>query len=142
MISGSSRISESDCVTEVIFHVSSQLLLGPNELDILFIRNMLYLPIICSFWNLNLLFVFFLAFLFIQHGLFPFSPCFLDAVRKSVSEASISSPHTDPPVHTDPSEFSNRKLSVKSRTCQDLGSHSNPVPSSAPLLSERAVGHT
>uniref|UniRef100_A0A3B4GFC2 Hormone-sensitive lipase n=1 Tax=Pundamilia nyererei TaxID=303518 RepID=A0A3B4GFC2_9CICH len=61
-----------------------------------------------------------------------------DAVRKSISEANISSPHTDPPVPTDLSEFPNRKLSVKSQTCQNLGSHSNPIPSSAPLLSERA----
>ncbi|CAI5663634.1 hormone-sensitive lipase isoform X1 [Oreochromis niloticus] len=61
-----------------------------------------------------------------------------DAVRKSISEANISSPHTDPPVPTDLSEFPNRKLSVKSQTCQNLGSHNNPIPSSAPLLSERA----
>nr|XP_020445853.1 hormone-sensitive lipase isoform X2 [Monopterus albus] len=56
-----------------------------------------------------------------------------DAVRKSISEAFISSPHSDPPV---PSELPNRKLSVKSQTCQDLGSHSISTSHSASLLSE------
>ncbi|XP_062255900.1 hormone-sensitive lipase isoform X1 [Platichthys flesus] len=60
-----------------------------------------------------------------------------DAVRKSISEASISSPHADPPVASGPSEILTRKLSVKSQTCQDLGSHSSSTLHSAPLLSER-----
>ncbi|XP_068591397.1 hormone-sensitive lipase isoform X2 [Cebidichthys violaceus] len=60
-----------------------------------------------------------------------------DTVRKSISEASISSPHADPPVASDTSEFPSRKLSVKSQTCQDLGSHNNSTSHSAPLLSER-----
>ncbi|XP_054869721.1 hormone-sensitive lipase isoform X3 [Amphiprion ocellaris] len=60
-----------------------------------------------------------------------------DAVRKSISEASICSPHADPPVPTEPSEFLSRKLSVKSQTCQDLGSHNNAIPHCTPLLSER-----
>ncbi|XP_075907167.1 hormone-sensitive lipase isoform X2 [Nelusetta ayraudi] len=54
-------------------------------------------------------------------------------VRKSISEASISSPHADPPV---PSDFPSRQLSAKSQTCQDLGSHSSCTSRSAPLLSE------
>ncbi|XP_069393843.1 hormone-sensitive lipase isoform X1 [Paralichthys olivaceus] len=60
-----------------------------------------------------------------------------DAVRKSISEASISSPHADPPVPSELSEFPTRKLSVKSQTCQDLGSHSSSTLHSTPLLSER-----
>ncbi|XP_074509244.1 hormone-sensitive lipase isoform X1 [Sebastes fasciatus] len=60
-----------------------------------------------------------------------------DTVRKSISEASFSSPHADPPVASETSEFPSRKLSVKSQTCQDLGSHTNSTSHSAPLLSER-----
>ncbi|TKS82311.1 Hormone-sensitive lipase [Collichthys lucidus] len=60
-----------------------------------------------------------------------------DTVRKSISEASISSPHADPPVPREPSEIPSRKLSVKSQTCQDLGSNSNSISHSAPLLSAR-----
>ncbi|KAK5613289.1 hypothetical protein CRENBAI_024330 [Crenichthys baileyi] len=63
-----------------------------------------------------------------------------DTVRKSVSAASISSPHADPPVPNKPSELPSRKLSVKSKTCQDLGSHSKPIPRSSALMSEHAVG--
>ncbi|XP_061573183.1 hormone-sensitive lipase isoform X2 [Cololabis saira] len=62
-----------------------------------------------------------------------------DTVRKSVSEASISSPHADPPVVTEPSEFPSRKLSVKSKTCQDLGSHNSSISQNAPLISERTL---
>ncbi|KAM4736101.1 hormone-sensitive lipase isoform 2-T2 [Anableps anableps] len=62
-----------------------------------------------------------------------------DTVRKSISAASISSPHADPPIPTEPSELPGRKLSVKSKTCQDLESHSSPVPQSSPLMSEHAV---
>uniref|UniRef100_A0A8C8DQC0 Hormone-sensitive lipase n=1 Tax=Oryzias sinensis TaxID=183150 RepID=A0A8C8DQC0_9TELE len=43
-----------------------------------------------------------------------------DTLRKSVSEVSISSPHADPPVLPEPAALPNRKLSVKSKTCQDL----------------------
>ncbi|KAG1947526.1 hormone-sensitive lipase isoform X3 [Pimephales promelas] len=48
-----------------------------------------------------------------------------DSVRKSVSEASLTSPHTDPPVSAKPSEYSHGKGSMKSQTCQDLGAHAN-----------------
>ncbi|XP_056141669.1 hormone-sensitive lipase [Lampris incognitus] len=62
-----------------------------------------------------------------------------DAMRKSISEASISSPHSDPPVPLEPAEFSAGKGSVKSQTCQNLSALHNPAPSpSSPLLSERA----
>uniref|UniRef100_A0A8C5DKV7 Hormone-sensitive lipase n=1 Tax=Gouania willdenowi TaxID=441366 RepID=A0A8C5DKV7_GOUWI len=62
-----------------------------------------------------------------------------DSVRKSVSEASISSPHADPPIPPpQDSPFTNKRFSVKSHTFQDLGSvsaasHNAPVlPLSAP----------
>uniref|UniRef100_A0A8C1ADN1 Hormone-sensitive lipase n=1 Tax=Cyprinus carpio carpio TaxID=630221 RepID=A0A8C1ADN1_CYPCA len=48
-----------------------------------------------------------------------------DSVRKSVSEASLTSPHTDPPVSGKASEYSLEKGSLKSQTCQDLGTHTN-----------------
>uniref|UniRef100_A0A8C6WN75 Hormone-sensitive lipase n=1 Tax=Neogobius melanostomus TaxID=47308 RepID=A0A8C6WN75_9GOBI len=63
-------------------------------------------------------------------------PAATEPVRKSVSEAAISSPHADPPVPSQTSEFSPRRLSVKSQTCQDLGSHNNSTSQSAPLLSD------
>lgn len=50
---------------------------------------------------------------------------FSDSVRKSVSEASLTSPHTDPPVSAKSSEYSHGKGSMKSQTCQDLGTHAN-----------------
>lgn len=50
---------------------------------------------------------------------------FSDSVRKSVSEASLTSPHTDPPVPAKLSEHSHGKGSMKSQTCQDLGTHAN-----------------
>ncbi|KAL4657663.1 hormone-sensitive lipase-like [Arapaima gigas] len=59
-----------------------------------------------------------------------------DTVRKSVSEASISSPHSDPQVPPDTSEFSLHRESLKSQTCQDLGFHHSPLPCS-PVPSER-----
>ncbi|XP_035991086.1 hormone-sensitive lipase isoform X2 [Fundulus heteroclitus] len=62
-----------------------------------------------------------------------------DTVRKSVSAASISSPHASPPVPNEPPEQPGRKLSVKSKTCQDLGSQSHGIPQSPPLMSEHAV---
>ncbi|XP_042564954.1 hormone-sensitive lipase isoform X2 [Clupea harengus] len=59
-----------------------------------------------------------------------------DEVRKSVSEATLTSAHSDPPVPpTQSSEFSERKDSLKSQTCQDLGTHFNSVHN-APLQSE------
>ncbi|KAM7383211.1 hypothetical protein PAMP_002882 [Pampus punctatissimus] len=64
------------------------------------------------------------------------APGATDTVRKSISEATISSRHADPPVPSETSEFPTRKLSMKSQTCQDLGSH-NSTSHSAPLLSER-----
>ncbi|XP_051920988.1 hormone-sensitive lipase isoform X3 [Hippocampus zosterae] len=60
-----------------------------------------------------------------------------DAVRTSVSEASISSPHVDPPRPSEPTEFLAGKLPVKSQTCQDLGAD-NSTSHYAPLASERA----
>ncbi|XP_015228393.1 PREDICTED: hormone-sensitive lipase isoform X2 [Cyprinodon variegatus] len=62
-----------------------------------------------------------------------------DTVRKSVSAASINSPHADPPVPNKPSQLPSRKLSVKSKTCQDLGSHSSSVLQSPSLMSEHTV---
>ncbi|XP_029115986.1 hormone-sensitive lipase isoform X3 [Scleropages formosus] len=59
-----------------------------------------------------------------------------DTVRKSVSEASITSPHSDPPVPPATSQFSLHREPLKSQTCQDLASHHSP-PSSCPLPSER-----
>ncbi|KAI1886279.1 hypothetical protein AGOR_G00212370 [Albula goreensis] len=60
-----------------------------------------------------------------------------DAVRKSVSEATLSSPHSDPPVPPENSQFSLRRESLKSQTCQDLGSHRPANTASSPLPSER-----
>ncbi|XP_067304733.1 hormone-sensitive lipase isoform X1 [Pseudorasbora parva] len=48
-----------------------------------------------------------------------------DSVRKSVSEASLTSPHTDPPVPAKTSDYSQGKGSLRSQTCQDLGTHAN-----------------
>ncbi|KAM8870458.1 hormone-sensitive lipase isoform 2-T2 [Spinachia spinachia] len=58
-------------------------------------------------------------------------------VRKSISEACFSSPHADPPVPSDASEFPSRKLSLRSQTCQDLGSNNHSTPRRA-QLSEHA----
>ncbi|XP_057689581.1 hormone-sensitive lipase isoform X2 [Corythoichthys intestinalis] len=54
-----------------------------------------------------------------------------DTVRKSVSDAAISSPHVDTPEP----EFHGGKLSGKSQTCMDLGAH-NSTSHCAPLVSE------
>ncbi|KAM9722638.1 hormone-sensitive lipase isoform 2-T2 [Menidia menidia] len=62
-----------------------------------------------------------------------------ETVRKSISEATLSSPHADPPVPTEPAEFPSRKLSTKSKTCQDLGSHNSAISQSAPLISDRTL---
>ncbi|KAJ8005251.1 hypothetical protein DPEC_G00144700 [Dallia pectoralis] len=52
-------------------------------------------------------------------------------VRKSVSEAFFISPHSDPPVFPgQPSDFSQKKESLKSQTCLDLASHSNSTAAS------------
>uniref|UniRef100_A0A8C5FG50 Hormone-sensitive lipase n=1 Tax=Gadus morhua TaxID=8049 RepID=A0A8C5FG50_GADMO len=60
-----------------------------------------------------------------------------DAVRKSVSEASMASRHADPPVPPETTDFSFRKQSLKSQTCQDLSSQRNPDSHNASLLLER-----
>ncbi|XP_073782133.1 hormone-sensitive lipase isoform X4 [Danio rerio] len=52
-----------------------------------------------------------------------------DAVRKSVSEASLTSPHVDPPVPHEGSEYSLEKGTLRSQTCQDLGTHTNSTAS-------------
>ncbi|KAM4580932.1 hormone-sensitive lipase isoform 1-T1 [Odontesthes bonariensis] len=62
-----------------------------------------------------------------------------ETVRKSISEATLSSLHADPPVPSEPSEFPSRKLSVKSKTCQDLGSHNDSIAQSSPFISERGL---
>ncbi|XP_076008655.1 hormone-sensitive lipase isoform X1 [Genypterus blacodes] len=59
-----------------------------------------------------------------------------DTMRKSVSEASISSPHADPPVPLEPLEL-NKRLSVKSQTCLDLVAHNHGNSHIAPQLSDR-----
>ncbi|XP_077454789.1 hormone-sensitive lipase isoform X2 [Stigmatopora argus] len=56
-------------------------------------------------------------------------------VRKSVSEATISSPHVDPPAPFETKDFHVGKLSGKSQTCLDLGAH-NSKSDCSPLLSE------
>ncbi|XP_061771032.1 hormone-sensitive lipase isoform X1 [Nerophis ophidion] len=58
-----------------------------------------------------------------------------DVVRKSVSETSICSPHVDPPASSELTNLHTGKLSGKSQTCQDLGTH-NSTSHCAPLLSE------
>ncbi|KAJ8388842.1 hypothetical protein AAFF_G00125980 [Aldrovandia affinis] len=59
-----------------------------------------------------------------------------DTVRKSISEATLNSPHADPPVPAENSQFSVRRESLKSQTCHDLGSHRSPAPTNSPLPSE------
>ncbi|XP_035278182.1 hormone-sensitive lipase isoform X3 [Anguilla anguilla] len=67
-----------------------------------------------------------------------------DTVRKSVSEATLTSLHSDPPVPLENpqfSQFSLRKDTLKSATCQDLGAHLGPAPahtSLPPLLEDTA----
>ncbi|XP_041091130.1 hormone-sensitive lipase-like isoform X4 [Polyodon spathula] len=57
-----------------------------------------------------------------------------DTVRKSVSEAALNAPQSDP-VHLDSgvsgTSFSKKRDSLKSQTCQDLGSHT-PFGTSPP----------
>ncbi|XP_042596983.1 hormone-sensitive lipase-like isoform X3 [Cyprinus carpio] len=68
-----------------------------------------------------------------------------DSVRKSVSEASLTSPHADPPVSGKESEYSLEKGSLKSQTCQDLGTHANSgasnVQKNANHLSTTTANH-
>ncbi|XP_059423881.1 hormone-sensitive lipase isoform X4 [Carassius carassius] len=68
-----------------------------------------------------------------------------DSVRKSVSEATLTSPHTDPPVSGKASEYSLEKGSLKSQTCQDLGTHANSgasnVQKNASHLSTTTANH-
>ncbi|KAJ8376972.1 hypothetical protein SKAU_G00075520 [Synaphobranchus kaupii] len=53
------------------------------------------------------------------------------------SEATLSSLHSDPPVPPENSQFSLRKDSLKSQTCQDLGSRHDSAPAEPPEPSER-----
>lgn len=144
-MSGNTRISKCDALL-CFFSYVLQLLLASSELDgpsqffIHFINYMVNVQHFFSSDTLNFCFAkCHLQNFTLSLSLF-FSLSLLDAVRKSISEASISSPHADPPVPAEPSEFPTRKLSVKSQTCQDLGSHSS-TSHSAPLLSERTVCH-
>ncbi|KAG5270956.1 hypothetical protein AALO_G00174230 [Alosa alosa] len=69
----------------------------------------------------------------------PSSASCSEEVRKSVSEATLTSLHSDPPVPPNQSsEFSVRQESLKSHTCQDLGTHTTQLNSTqnAQLLSE------
>lgn len=149
MISGNSRISESDCVLLSVFvyffPCVLQLLLAPVKFECFFLSSIHHVicMVYCNFLTVCLSQTFSFLFWKMSKSLLysPLLPsCFLDTVRKSISEASISSRHADPPVPSESSEFPTRKLSVKSQTCQDLGSH-NSTSHSAPLLSERTVCH-
>uniref|UniRef100_A0A8C1SR87 Hormone-sensitive lipase n=1 Tax=Cyprinus carpio TaxID=7962 RepID=A0A8C1SR87_CYPCA len=64
-----------------------------------------------------------------------------DSVRKSVSEASLTSPHTDPPVSGKASEYSLEKGSLKSQTCQDLGTHTNSGASNVQKNASQTSNH-
>uniref|UniRef100_A0A8C2BW08 Hormone-sensitive lipase n=1 Tax=Cyprinus carpio TaxID=7962 RepID=A0A8C2BW08_CYPCA len=64
-----------------------------------------------------------------------------DSVRKSVSEASLTSPHTDPPVSGKASEYSLEKGSLKSQTCQDLGTHTNSGASNVQKTASQTSNH-
>ncbi|XP_042628488.1 hormone-sensitive lipase-like isoform X2 [Cyprinus carpio] len=64
-----------------------------------------------------------------------------DSVRKSVSEASLTSPHTDPPVSGKASEYSLEKGSLKSQTCQDLGTHTNSGASNVQKNASQTANH-
>ncbi|XP_076136005.1 hormone-sensitive lipase isoform X2 [Alosa pseudoharengus] len=73
------------------------------------------------------------------HSLLDHNRATTEAVRKSVSEATLTSLHSDPPVPPNQSsEFSVRQESLKSHTCQDLGTHTTQLNSTqnAQLLSE------
>ncbi|TRY84545.1 hypothetical protein DNTS_001300, partial [Danionella cerebrum] len=62
-----------------------------------------------------------------------------DTVRQSVSETSLSAPHTDPP---ETSESSLEKGSRRSQTCQDLGSHFNSSASGERKNSSQTTNHS
>uniref|UniRef100_A0A671M8A9 Hormone-sensitive lipase n=1 Tax=Sinocyclocheilus anshuiensis TaxID=1608454 RepID=A0A671M8A9_9TELE len=64
-----------------------------------------------------------------------------DSVRKSVSEASLTSPHADPPVSGKASEYSLEKGSLKSQTCQDLGTHTNSGASNVQKNASQTANH-
>ncbi len=143
MISGNRRISESGCVLPLVyFFLRPPPAIDPSKFawppypvyttSVIFLMDSFFIVCLKHFF----------LFCRMSHTISPFSSyLFSDTVRKSISEASISSPHADPPVPSEPSEFPTRKLSVKSQTCQDLGSHNNSTSHSAPLLSARAVCH-
>lgn len=100
-----------------------------SVLDIIHIINII---IIIIFHN-NALRVNVMSFLFLPNASFSLLS---ESVRKSISEASISSPHADPPV---PPEVNSKKLSVKSQTCQDLGSYNGCASHQAQVTSETYV---
>ncbi|XP_050987575.1 hormone-sensitive lipase isoform X2 [Labeo rohita] len=64
-----------------------------------------------------------------------------DSVRKSVSEASLTSPHADPPVSGKASECSLEKGSLRSQTCQDLGTHTNSGASDVQNNASQTANH-
>ncbi|XP_016138986.1 hormone-sensitive lipase-like isoform X2 [Sinocyclocheilus grahami] len=64
-----------------------------------------------------------------------------DSVRKSVSEVSLTSPHADPPVSGKASEYSLEKGSLKSQTCQDLGTHTNSGASNVQKNASQTANH-
>lgn len=147
MISGTGGLSESACVT-----FGAYLLMSSNGewpqlkcCGVLILYHSVYYEWFLCICNSFLIYLLCFEYIFwtkwlLHHLLPPSLSHFSETVRKSISEASISSPHADPPVPSEPSEFSKRKLSVKSQTCQDLGSH-NCTSHSAPLLSECTVCH-
>ncbi|XP_066575444.1 hormone-sensitive lipase isoform X2 [Amia ocellicauda] len=59
-----------------------------------------------------------------------------DSVRKSVSEAALSSLHCDPPAP--PPSLVRGRDSLKSQTCQELGALRNPAPAPAPTEGQRS----
>ncbi|KAJ8289821.1 hypothetical protein GJAV_G00005720 [Gymnothorax javanicus] len=70
------------------------------------------------------------------HSLLDTNKATTETVRKSVSEATLSSLHSNPPVPPENSQFSQRMDALKSHTCQDLGAHLGPTPTSPPPSSE------
>ncbi|XP_026083084.1 hormone-sensitive lipase-like isoform X1 [Carassius auratus] len=64
-----------------------------------------------------------------------------DSVRKSVSEVSLTSPHADPPVSGKASVNSLEKGSLKSQTCQDLGTHTNSCASDVQKNGSQTANH-
>lgn len=107
-------------------------------------RNKLLYNCWCiSHMSFNVFVISFLIYLLIGNVSLPFSLFhMLETVRKSISEAHISSPHAHPPVPSEPSEVPNKRLSLKSQTCQDLGSHNSGTSHSVQLLSGHTVCHS